>query len=107
MDNLLKEYGFSATAIAGPPSPTAHHKQALQMQDSMLRMQDRRGGPRDKHLNQTLKMGAQGFQETDYTPTELQESGQFRGMDMDLFPDLKSERGINSEIQRGNERSAA
>jgi hypothetical protein len=28
-------------------------------------------------------------------------------MDMSLFPDLKSERGIHSEIQRGNERSAA
>lgn len=47
-------------------------------------------------------MGAQGFQETDYTPTELQESVQFRGMDMDFFPDLRSEPGVNSEVQRGN-----
>lgn len=27
-------------------------------------------------------------------------------MDMDLFPDLKSEHGINSEIQRGHERQS-
>lgn len=27
-------------------------------------------------------------------------------MDMDLFPDLKSEHGVNSEIQRGNERQS-
>jgi hypothetical protein len=30
MDNLLREYGFSA-AVAGPPSPTAQHKQSLKM----------------------------------------------------------------------------
>lgn len=56
---------------------------------------------RDSVLDKSIKMGAQAFPETDYTPTEMQEPNEHGvEMDMDVFRDLQSDMGARSELQR-------
>lgn len=49
-------------------------------------------------IENSIKVGAQGFAETDWNPTDIDNNDK---MDMDCFQDLRSELGIKSEFPNG------